>query len=193
MIQNIYNKILFFILILFILMISACKEVVVPPEQQTWIKDNTTLFSQHGLWMFTYHGDMTIVPHIAAGKYIPPNTPVKLVEVLNARNYIVEVDNIQVMFKFAQRDVYVPQSKYFETVFSEKKMDTSHINELYANSLNDGSIQLGMSKEDVLLLRGQPSKKFVSSIENNEWIYKQYKHTTFILRFIDGKLIDILK
>ena len=61
------------------------------------------------------------------------------------------------------------------------------------DAITRGTVEVGMSREAVILSQGYPPEHRTSSIQQNDWTYWHNRFKTFIVYFTDNKVSEIKK
>ena len=80
----------------------------------------------------------------------------------------------------------------FARMFSATPTDLSPFSESERRHILAGTVDVGMSKDAVILALGHPPKHKTPSLDANQWRYWQNRFNTFVVEFDGGKVSQIV-
>lgn len=177
------------LLLVVTIMTSGCGGTIgtLSPASQSAIDAGTTMYTKVSMWT---EKNKVIGTNYAIGMHIPVNSPVT----------IVDIDAKVVTFNYAGQDIkYEVYTKYtrvnaaqmLERLFSKSKSNLSKHSVKIKESIDNGLVITGMSKNEVLLARGFPPFHQTKGIESNTWKYWRHRFATAIVTFKDDKVVGI--
>lgn len=165
------NKIPFLLyLSTFVLLFSGCAARTVYVNKALQRPKNTSLYTKHNIW---YVEPMNISSkNYQQGKILPFGSPVSSVEATEEDvKFVSEGRTFRI--KFDKDWEMMPMTEYLRNLISFKSRNErkDEINPLTFEKISRGIVKKGMSKEEVLLTCGYPSKYRTPTLENDTWIY----------------------
>ena len=88
----------------------------------------------------------------------------------------------------AQKTTLRPLEEVATELLSDRKIPLSKLGKDLARAVSQGTLRLGMTKEQVIMTRGYPPRHKTPSIENDQWIYWSSRFVQLTLVFQDGVL-----
>ncbi len=76
----------------------------------------------------------------------------------------------------------------FERTFSKEPVDLSKYTAIEKQNIQQGSVDIGMSKDAVIKAIGYPPKHQTPSLDRDSWRYWKNRFGTFLVNFKDGKV-----
>ncbi len=125
------------------------------------------------------------------GVPVPINSKVTLVSLgskdmqirIEKTSQVLKVDNVE---KFSQRDM----GAIAKAMLSRTPMPIERFGEATARNIREGTLRLGMTKEQVVMTRGHPPGHKTPSLEIDTWHYWNNRFVTHTLVFRDGVLAE---
>lgn len=171
--------------------ISGCGGAGVTPAHQKQVDEHAQMTTQVGMFA---QGSGINTLNYTLGFPIPVNSIV----------FYEDINSKQVAFTYEDKRYYLRNNpRYSKTnmdqmldrYFGAKKVDLSKLTEAEQKMVKQGKVEVGMSKEAVLLALGYPPVHATPSLQNDEWKYwkfqRGYASDTIIYHFKDNKISSI--
>ena len=171
------------------MVMGGCATVQLPAEQQTMIDNNTTLYTQVGMW--TEKGNV-IATNYKRGEHIPVNSAVQISGVDAATitfNYDGRVIKLKNIDKFTKVDVLALMTR----TFALKQVNLTQFSALETTAIDQGDVVVGMTKDAVITSRGFPPAHRTASLKLDSWRFWQNRFGTIVYEFEQGKVSKIVK
>lgn len=169
------------------LFIGCGSAIPVPAQKQALIDNSTTLYTKVGMWTERNRIDGTNYP---VGLHLPVNTEVKILAV-NAKVITLEINGKKISYLTATKHTKIDSIAMIDRLFSTTKTDISGHSPATIENINNGTVAMGMTKEEVLLARGYPPFSATAGVEANRWKYWRNRWVTALVTFRDGKVTKI--
>lgn len=177
------------IVVLFIttLFIGCGSAIPVPAEKQALIDESTVLYSKVSMWTEKNRIDGT---NYSVGLHLPVNTEVKVLAI-NAKVITLEINGEKISYLTSTKHTKVDSLAMIDRLFSKTKTNISKYSAATIENINNGTVAMGMTKEEVLLARGYPPFSATAGVKANRWKYWRNRWVTALVTFKDGKVSAI--
>ena len=171
--------------------LGGCGGASVSPEHAKQVEEHAQMYTQ--VAMFAQGSSITTLNY-TLGFPIPVNSVV----------FYEDVNSKQLAFTYNQKRYYLRNApRYSQTnmdqmldrYFAKSKVDLSKFTKKEQELIKKGKVDVGMSKEAVILAYGYPPVHATPTLDMDEWKYwkfqRGYAQDTLILHFKNNKLSSI--
>lgn len=171
------------------IMTSGCGGTIgtLSPESKSAIDAGTTMYTKVSMWT---ENNKVIGTNYAIGMRIPVNSPVTIVDI-DAKVVTFNYDGQDIKYEVYTKYTRVNAAQMLERLFSKSKVNLSKHSAKIKESINNGLVITGMTKNEVLLARGFPPFHQTKGIESNRWKYWRHRFATALVIFKDDKVVEI--
>lgn len=167
-------------------LMSGCGPAKLSPKEQAYIDKKEVLYTQVSMWS---EKSRIIATNYSRGTFIPVNTPV----------VITGVSSNTITFKLKDEEIVIKNvaytkvniNKLLERTFATTKVKLSKFTAAEQKSILMGQVNVGMSKEAVIVARGYPPAHRTPSLDSNSWRYWVNRFVTTVYNFKDNKVSSI--
>ncbi len=167
-------KIILHIIIVFVmgLLLVSCATAPIDVGKVLEIKPDQKIYTAHNIW----YDNKDVIPQVNyhKGKILPFGTEVNILE---ATREGVSFQDVKTGEKyrmlFESRFLATKTENYIRIMFTVKNADelATGIKPDVLGKIKTGTVDKGMSKQEVILSYGYPSKHRTPSISDDTWIY----------------------
>lgn len=152
-------------------------------------KVGATYYTQFSLFE---EGGEHITTNYRRGILVPINTQVRFVDA-DSRKIVVERLDTGGRLTLVNVPEYSGENirGIFHRTLAESPVDLEAFTPLERDNIKGGTIALGMSKDAVLRSLGYPPKHKTPTLESNVWRYWRHRLGSYLVRFADGKVVDV--
>ncbi|MCF8131367.1 MAG: hypothetical protein K9N10_22890 [Deltaproteobacteria bacterium] len=173
----------------FPLLFTSCKMV-----PRSAYRDKV-LYTRVNMWYDydTYYGCKIKSTNYHNGQRLPVGTKVTVTEAFYDRINFKAIDTGQTFNLYNVRKyTVVPIRELFSRMFSETNdLDNVHFTEQEMNAIRRGKIEIGMSKDAVLMSYGYPPAHRTANLSYMTWVYWHNRFNTISVEFLDDKVVEI--
>lgn len=168
------------------LVLVGCGSAELTPKQEALVQNKTELYTQVSMWVDRNKVSGT---NFANGLHMPVNSKVKILEVSSS---VIQLEYLgaQIRYDITTKHTKQDAQKTLDRLFSTQKVDLSKFSKKTQASIKDGKVEIGMSKEAVLLARGYPPMHATLSTQADLWKYWYHRFKTSTVTFKDNKVIE---
>jgi hypothetical protein len=126
------------------------------------------------------------------GTLLPVNSPLTFVK--SGRNEILVTlpDGQEIVIENVKDYSGEDLNGVFRRTLSTAQTDLSQFSDAEKNAIEAGQAKVGMSKAAILIALGYPPKHQTPTLEGDSWRYWSSRYGTFIVRFEDGRVVEII-
>jgi len=170
---------------------TGCGAAAVTPANQQAVDAHQKMYTQRNMWGQPSRIDTT---NFSVGGLIPVNSII----------FYNEINSKQLRFEYNGKSFYLrnianhSQTNLDEMLaryFATTQVDLSKFSVKEQNAIKSGKVEVGMSKEAVLVSRGFPPAHATPDLSMNDWTYwkfqRGYASDTIIYTFSDNKISSI--
>ncbi len=170
---------------------SGCGGAAVSPEHAKQVADHQQMHTQNTMWA---QGSGITTLNFSQGFPIPVNSVV----------FYEDINSKQVAFTYNEKRYYLRNSprhsktnmdQMLDRYFAAGKVDLSKFTKKEQTAIKAGRVEVGMSKEAVLVSRGYPPAHATPTLQQDEWKYWKFQYgyasDTIIYHFKDNKVSSI--
>ncbi|QUM75819.1 hypothetical protein HWV00_06000 [Moritella sp. 24] len=183
------NKLKLVGLAMIAVIVSGCATVQLPAEQQTMIDNNSTLYTQVGMW--TEKGNV-IATNYKRGEHIPVNSAVTIMSV-DASTITFSYDERVIKLKNIDKFTKIDTPALLSRTFALKPVNLTAFSEVEKAAIEKGDVVLGMTKHAVITSRGFPPAHRTASLKQDSWRFWQNRFGTIVYEFEQDKVSKIVK
>jgi hypothetical protein len=139
---------------------------------------------------FMYEKNVSLTTNYWRGTLVSINTQVTLVSMNDKKMVLrlpsgekVKIENVE---KYSKRSMQTIS----RDILTTRPVPLDSFSEPIAAAIKMGEMQLGMTKEQVVMARGYPPGHKTPSLDNDHWIYWNSRGGTETIVFKDGLLVD---
>ncbi len=163
----------------------ACGSKTNPIQQY----EGSTVYTQTGMWAEEGRHHTT---NYSQGIHLPVNTRVTIQDTNRERIilHVPEMDFQVTMInapKHTQKDIEEIYNQYF----GNAQVDLSGFSAAERRAIERGEVEIGMSKEAVLLARGYPPSHATPSTNMDTWTYWRHRFGRNLVHFKNGRVSEI--
>ncbi|MBN1550994.1 hypothetical protein JW979_05980 [bacterium] len=122
---------------------------------------------------------------------IPPNTPVELLGMGRRHIRIRIPETSHVITIRASEWNSKPTEEIFRDVFSENTLNLDAYNPEKLDAIISGTVQKGMTRDEVLLTLGYPLRTETPTLNRNVWKYSIDKNHSISILYRDDRVVNI--
>ena len=171
--------------------LGGCGGAAVTPEHAKQVADHAQMHTQ--VAMFGQGSSITTLNY-TLGFPIPVNSVV-FYEDINSKQLAFMYNQKRYYLRNAPRYSKTNMDQMLDRYFATTKVDLSKFTEKEQELIKAAKIEVGMSKEAVILAYGFPPSHTTASLDLDAWKYWKFQHgyaqDTLILHFKDNKLSSI--
>lgn len=177
------------LLIVITIMLSGCGGTIgtLSPASQSAIDAGTTMYTKVSMWT---EKNKVIGTNYAVGMHIPVNSPVTIVDI-DAKVVTFNYDGQDIKYEVYTKYTRVNAAQMLERLFSKSKSKLSKHSAKIKESIANGLVITGMSKNEVLLARGFPPFHQTQGIKSDKWKYWRHRFATALVTFKNDKVVGI--
>ncbi|GIC79225.1 hypothetical protein FMO003_06650 [Moritella sp. F3] len=183
------NKMKVIGLALVAVVMSGCATVQLSTAQQALLDDNTTLYTQVGMWT---EKDNVIATNYKRGEHIPVNSAVKITDV-NAATVTFTYDGRSITLKNIEKYTKVDVTGLMTRTFALEPVNLTQFSALEKTAIEQGDVVIGMTKDAVIISRGFPPAHRTANLKLDSWRFWQNRFGTIVYEFEQGKVSNIVK
>ncbi|PKH07890.1 hypothetical protein [Moritella sp. Urea-trap-13] len=183
------NKMKLLGLALVTVVMSGCATVQLPAAQQELIDNNTTLYTQVGMW--TEKGNV-IATNYKRGEHIPVNSVVQITDV-DASTVTFNYDGRSIKLKNIEKFTKVDVPALMTRTFALEQVNLTQFSALEKTAIEQGDVVIGMTKDAVIISRGFPPAHRTASLKLDSWRFWQNRFGTIVYEFEQGKVSKVIK
>ena len=170
---------------------GGCGGAAVSPEHAKQVEQHAQMYTQVGMHA---QGSSINTLNFTLGFPIPANSVI----------FYEDVNSKQIAFTYNDQRYYLRNNpRYSKTTmdqmldryFGTKKVDLSKFTPQEQKAIKAAKVEVGMSKEAVILAIGYPPAHTTPSLQQDEWKYWKFQHgyaqDTIIYHFKDNKVSSI--
>lgn len=159
------------------------KRKVQPPSIQPQIGES--YFTRFNLW---YEKATHKTTNYTRGTLLPVNTRVTLTSMGPKKMVITPESGESVTIALARKFSLRSLEEIAAELLSPKAIPLARLGKDLERAISQGTMRLGMTREQVLMTRGYPPRHKTPSLDNDQWIYwsSRFVHRTLV--FQDGVL-----
>ena len=144
-------------------------------------------FTRYNLW---YERSKSATTNYSRGNLLPINSKVTL-ESIGEKKMVLGLESgesvtVVLVKKFSQR----PLEEIAVELLAGKEIPISRLGKELSRSISQGTMRLGMTREQVLMTRGYPPRHKTPSLDNDRWVYWSSRFVYRTLVFKDGLLVQ---
>jgi len=151
---------------------SGCGGAADNPDHMKKIEGNAQMYTQRTMWG---QANRITTLNFSTGVRIPVNSVV-FYEEINSKQISFQYNDMRYYLRNSPRHSKTTMAQMLEQYFSEKKADLSKITKKEREPIKAGKVEVGMSKEAVLVARGIPPKHTTPDLKENTWKYWKFQH-----------------
>ena len=151
--------------------------------------EGTTVYTQIGMWV---EGNAHNTTNYSQGVHIPINTRVEIQD-SNPEAivfYIPDMDE-RVRLVNARQYTQLDIEGIFDRYFGTEQVSLDGFNRSTRQAIERGQIEIGMSKDAVLLARGYPPAHETPSTDHDTWTYWRHRFGRQLVHFENGRVSEI--
>jgi len=171
--------------------LSGCGGAGVTPAHQAQVDQHAQMYTQSGMWA---QGSSITTLNFSLGFPIPANTIV-FYEDINSKQLAFSVGDVRYHLKNSPRHSKTTMDQMMDRYFATTQVDVSKFTAAEQAAIKAGKVEVGMTKEAVLVSRGYPPAHATPSLQQDEWKYwkfqKHFASDTIIYHFKDNKVSEI--
>lgn len=168
---------------------SGCATVQLPPAQQALVDNNTTLYTQVGMWT---EKDNVIATNYKRGEHIPVNSVVQITDI-NAATVTFNYDGRSITLKNIEKYTKVDVAGLMARTFAVQPVNLTQFSALEKAAIEKGDVVIGMTKDAVIISRGFPPAHRTANLKLDSWRFWQNRFGTIVYEFEQGKVSNIVK
>jgi len=171
--------------------LSGCGGAGVTPAHQAQVDQHAQMYTQNTMWA---QGSSISTLNFSLGAPIPVNSIV-FYEDINSGSIAFTSNDVRYHLKNSPRHSKTTMDQMMDRYFATTKVDLSKFTPAEQKAIKAGKVEVGMSKEAVLVSRGYPPAHATPSLQQDEWKYwkfqRGYAQDTIVYHFKDNKVSEI--
>ena len=171
--------------------LGGCGGASVSPEHAKQVEEHAQMYTQ--VAMFAQGSSITTLNY-TLGFPIPVNSVV-FYEDINSKQLAFTYNQKRYYLRNAPRYSQTNMDQMLDRYFGKSKVDLSKFTKKEQELIKKGKVDVGMSKEAVILAYGYPPVHATPTLDMDEWKYwkfqRGYAQDTLILHFKNNKLSSI--
>ncbi len=171
--------------------LSGCGGAGVTPEHQAQVDQHAQMYTQVGMFV---QGTKVDTLNFTLGFPVPVNSIV-FYEDINSKQLAFTVDDKRFYIRNNPRYSKTTMDQMMDRYFGTQKVDLSKFTDAEKKAIASNKVEVGMSKEAVILAIGYPPAHTTPSLQQDEWKYWKFQHgyaqDTIIYHFKDNKVSEI--
>jgi len=146
-------------------------------------------FTQINLWV---DGNRSLATNYRVETRVPINTEVEIRDTSSEVIvfYVPELDreiHLENIPGYTELDI----SELYDRYFGDSPVDLSEFDSETRDAIESGRIEIGMSRDAVLLARGYPPAHRTPSLDENRWTYWRNRFARQAVHFSGGEVSDL--
>ena len=143
-------------------------------------------FTRFSLW---YERGKHSTTNYSRGKLLPINSRVTL-DSVGAKKMVLTLESGDtVTLALAQKFSLRSLDEIAAELLSDREIPIDRLGDDLANAISQGTMRLGMTREQVLMARGYPPRHKTPSLDGERWVYWSSRFVHRTLLFQDGILV----
>ena len=171
--------------------LGGCGGASVSPEHAKQVEEHAQMYTQ--VPMFAQVSSITTLNYVT-GFPIPVNSIV-FYEDINSKQLAFTYNQKRYYLRNAPRYSQTNMDQMLDRYFAKSKVDLSKFTKKEQEMIKKGKVEVGMSKEAVILAYGYPPVHATPSLDMDAWKYWKWQHgyasDTLVLHFKNNKLSSI--
>jgi len=143
-------------------------------------------FTRFNLW---YERGKHVTTNYARGKLLPINSKVTLESIGPKKMLLTLESGDSLTLALAQKFSLRSLDDIAAELLSDRKIPIDRLGEDLSKAISQGTMRLGMTREQVLMARGYPPRHKTPSLDGDKWIYWSSRFVHRTLLFQDGILV----
>lgn len=168
------------------LFLIGCGGASLTPKQEAIVNSQTEVYTQVSMWV---DNNKVYGTNYANGLHIPVNTKVKILD-MNAKVIKFEYLGASIAYLVMSKHTKVNAGKTLERLFSQNAVNLSKYSSTTRDNITNGKVEVGMTKEEVVLSRGYPPFHQTLSLQANKWKYWYNRFKTVNVTFKNNKVVE---
>ncbi len=144
-------------------------------------------------YSFQYEKNRHRTTNYRKGFLVPVNTPVELIS-WGRKGFMIRIlpNGPEVEIENVQKHTGDTIGKAFHKMLARQKLNLNQFTPSERKLILEGKVALGMSKKAVIAAIGYPPITQTPTLDMDEWRYWASRFDTFIVRFKNGKVKEIV-
>ncbi|ADH85291.1 hypothetical protein [Desulfurivibrio alkaliphilus] len=154
--------------------------------------DDEVYYTQVGMW--ADQGVRVMGTNYKRGTFIPVNSEVKINRVTRrAIEFTVPaLSDQRIQLVNVPNHTQVNNQELQERTFGRQPVDLDRFNPEMLQFIRRGEVKPGMTRDEVIATRGYPPGHETPNLEMDQWRYWEHRFGTKLVRFEDGKVVEII-
>lgn len=158
------------------------------------IQENPVYYTQVGMW--ADEGVRVSGTNFERGVRIPPGSEVRVHGLGRRGTVVFSVPAVGVQEVQLQNTEYtgLDMEGLFNRTFGRQAVDLGEFRGEMRDAIRAGDVQVGMTRDEVIVSRGYPPSHQTPRLDHDEWRYWVHRYGTKLVRFgSDGRVAEIVR
>jgi len=172
--------------------LSGCGGAKVSPKIENAFSEHAAVYTQRNMRYNVSRGKNIVeATNYQIGILIPVNSKVTL-ESIDTKQIIFDYNGLKIILRNIPKYTGIGIAKLYARYFASQKVNLDKFTSLERKAIESAQAMKGISKEALLVALGYPPAHTTPSLKMNEWKYWQSRWSTFVVKFKDDKVEQIV-